>query len=317
MKTDEETGLPCYVANGDSGRVIEIGKASVTVRIGKKVFYLKKTDLVDWDLFYAGTVHRGQGSQWPCVITIADDYPGANFVCDRSWHYTAYSRASKLSIVLGKRSTIDRHCQKVGMGRTENLPDGANPAMVSAANSRLNDIAYCPFEIVVDSNEGAPFSFLGMKTPEAEGKKPLVVRIVRKALWNTAVRTVITKRGTFNIGLADYSIEGMEGLVQIERKSIADLFGTLGGRREKFEAEIKRLHEDCQFAAVVVEGGWDQVILWRGNGPSPQSVVGTIIAWMQRYRNVHWLLLPSRSAAERVTFRLLERFWNDAQNHKR
>lgn len=115
IKADEETGLPTYVANGDSGRVIEIGKASVTVRIGSRVLYLKKTDLVDWELFYAGTVHRGQGSQWPCVITIADDYAGANFVCDRSWHYTAYSRASKLSIVLGKRSTIDRHCQKVGM----------------------------------------------------------------------------------------------------------------------------------------------------------------------------------------------------------
>ena len=116
MKRDEEAEEPTYIANGDSGRVTEIDKTRVTVRVGKKVLYLKKTDLVDWDLFYAGTVHRGQGSQWPCVITIADDYPGANFVCDRSWHYTAYSRASKLSIVIGKRSTIDRHCTKVGMG---------------------------------------------------------------------------------------------------------------------------------------------------------------------------------------------------------
>ena len=184
--------------------------------------------------------------------------------------------------------------------------------MVSRARSRLNEVEVCPFEIVVDSNEGAPFSFLGLKTPAAQGKKPLVVRIVRKPLWNMVVRPVTTKRGTFNIGLADYSIEGMEDRVQIERKSVADLFGTLGGRREKFEAEIKRLHEDCEFAAVVVEGGWDQIILWRGNGPEPQSVVGTILAWQQRYRNVHWLLLPSRSAAERITFRVLERFWNDA-----
>lgn len=112
---DEETGTPAYIANGDSGRVTELGKASFIVRVGQRHFYVKKDGFHDWDLFYAGTVHKFQGSQAKCVITIADDYPGANFVCDRSWHYTAYSRASKLSIVLGKRSTIDRHCLTVGM----------------------------------------------------------------------------------------------------------------------------------------------------------------------------------------------------------
>lgn len=187
---------------------------------------------------------------------------------------------------------------------------------MASAGSRLNEVEVCPFEVVVDSNEGAPFNFLGLKSPAAQGKKPIVVRIVRKALWNMAVRRVETKRGAFDVGLADYSIEGMERRVQIERKSVADLFGTLGGRREKFEAEIKRLSEDCQFAAVVVEGGWDQIIMWRGNGPEPQSVIGTILAWMQRYRNVHWVLCPSRSAAERLTFRMLERFWNDAEAGK-
>lgn len=113
--SDEEQGEPAYIANGDSGRVAELGKASFVVKVGERHFYVKKDSFGDWELFYAGTVHKFQGSQAKCVVTIADDYPGANFVCDRSWHYTAYSRASKLSIVVGKRSTIDRHCQTVGM----------------------------------------------------------------------------------------------------------------------------------------------------------------------------------------------------------
>lgn len=180
----------------------------------------------------------------------------------------------------------------------------------------LNDVAVCPFEIVIDSNEGAPFSFLGITSGTGEKKKPLLIKTVRKALYAMEVRNVTNKKGqSFDVGLADYSITGFETQVQIERKSVSDLFSTLGERREKFECEIKRLHEDCRFAAVVVEGGWDAITLHRGHGPAPQSVIGTILAWMTRYRNCHWMLCPSRSAAERLTFRLLERVWNDANEN--
>lgn len=112
---DEETGTPAYIANGDSGRVTELGKSSFVVRIGQRHFYVKKDGFHDWDLAYALTGWKAQGSQWKCVVTVADDYPGANFICDKSYWYTCISRAGKLSIILGKRSTIDRHCQKTGM----------------------------------------------------------------------------------------------------------------------------------------------------------------------------------------------------------
>lgn len=177
--------------------------------------------------------------------------------------------------------------------------------------SSLNDVAVCPFEIVVDTNEGHPFSFLGITTGTGEKKKPLLIKTTRKALYAMAVRKVETKRASFDVGLADYTIAGLETQVQIERKSVSDLFSTLGERREKFECEIKRLHEDCRFAAVVVEGGWDAITLWRGHGPTPQSVIGTIFAWQQRYKGVHWQICPNRSVAERFAFRMLERFWED------
>ena len=61
MRTNEETILPCYVANGDSGRVIEVGKASVTVRLGKKVFYWKnsiKNSEFNCPFMLAGNIYK-------------------------------------------------------------------------------------------------------------------------------------------------------------------------------------------------------------------------------------------------------------------
>jgi exodeoxyribonuclease V alpha subunit len=65
-----------------------------------------------WDLAYVLSVHKSQGSQWPVIITLADSYPGARMLCDRSWIYTALSRAEILSITLGQREVIDGMCQK-------------------------------------------------------------------------------------------------------------------------------------------------------------------------------------------------------------
>lgn len=183
------------------------------------------------------------------------------------------------------------------------------------ASLKSSDFDFCPFTISIDSNESAPWSFHGITSGSGEKKRPVVVKTVRKPLWATERRDVTNRKGkTFNVGLADYSIEGMELDVQIERKSVSDLFSTLGERRDKFECEIKRLNEDCRFAAVVVEGGWDAITLWRNHGPKPQSVIGTILAWMTRYPRCHWLICPSRSAAERLTFRLLERVWEDTHS---
>jgi ERCC4-type nuclease len=173
----------------------------------------------------------------------------------------------------------------------------------------------CPFTIIVDSNETAPFPFAGFTTKgtrknEPE-KIPLIIPTERQALWALNRREVQIKGESYSVGFADYSIKGLEQQVSIERKSVSDLFGTLSSRRGKFEAEICRLHEDCEFAAVIVEGSWPEILVYRETGLNPNSVVGTIVAWMQRYNKVHWVLAPSRAAAERLTFRMLERFWEE------
>jgi ERCC4-type nuclease len=163
---------------------------------------------------------------------------------------------------------------------------------------------------VIDQNEGHPYQFRGIKDRKQK-EKTLVIPVAEKRLFAMSKREVTVKRGTFEIGLADYTIEGHEEEIQIERKSIMDLFGTFGGKRDRFEAEIKRLHEDCEVAAVVVEARWREILQWRGHGPSVASVQATILAWQQRYPGVHWCFWENRAICERMTFRFLERFWRD------
>lgn len=168
------------------------------------------------------------------------------------------------------------------------------------------EFAVCEFTVVVDSNEGAPYQFQDLTRRLSNGERvPLVVRTTEKAMWAMG-------RKEHGAGLADYSIDGLEEEIQVERKSISDLFGSVTAGRSNFEAEIRSLNRRCKFAAVVIEAGWGAI--QQGLPDSqvrPQSVIETIIAWQQRYPRVHWMPMPTRDMAERTTFRILDRFWRD------
>ena len=155
----------------------------------------------------------------------------------------------------------------------------------------------CPFSVIVDSREQSPWMFRNFKADARQNYLPLVVRTVTKGI----------KSG-------DYSIEGFEDRVAVERKSLQDLYGTLSQGRERFERELARLNE-MEVAAVVIEAGWRTII---ENPPeqsklSPKTVFRSINAWEQEFRNVHWHPMWSRDMAERKCFRILERFWTVEQ----
>jgi len=58
-----------------------------------------------WDLAYAISVHKSQGSEWPICIVIVDSSGGR--IQSRQWLYTAISRAKRLCVTVGKRSAVD------------------------------------------------------------------------------------------------------------------------------------------------------------------------------------------------------------------
>jgi len=111
----------------------------------------------------------------------------------------------------------------------------------------------------------------------------------------------------------DYSIAGYERDIAIERKSASDLLGCIGKGRERFVRELTRL-ADMQYAAVVCESPIDAVLSGEHRSfVSPASVMGSVIAWEQRF-GIHWHFCPSRPFAERLTFKILDRFFYETTN---
>jgi ERCC4-type nuclease len=148
------------------------------------------------------------------------------------------------------------------------------------------------FVAVIDTREQAPFAFRDITG--ARGR----------------VLEVPTRRAGLRTG--DYSILGLEDAVAVERKSKADLYGTVGRGRVRFEREIERLAA-MRAPAVVIE--CDLASLLRPperSRVSPSSVLNSLIAWSVRHRIPVWPC-PGRRFAEIVTYRLLQHFRAEAE----
>ena len=165
--------------------------------------------------------------------------------------------------------------------------------MASSEDSRKDESVVFPCPIIVDTREQSPFEFAGITADSKQGYRPIIVEVVRGCL-----------------GSGDYSLQGMEQRIAIERKGLEDLFGTLGRGRGRFQRELIRLSE-YDFAAVVVEADWNAIITAppEHSKLSPKTIFRSCIAWQIRYPQIHWWLCPGRRFAELATFRILERFW--------
>lgn len=175
-----------------------------------------------------------------------------------------------------------------------------------------------PFTIVRDVNESAPYHFTGIPSDASDNCNglPWVVPIVTKSLWSMGripIALDLLKEPVLK-GYADYSIQGMEHLISIERKSLTDLYSTLGSRRYEFECEIARLSR-LEFAAVVIEADWNTILFDppASSRLNPKTVSRTVLSWSIRYPNVHWFTCVDRRHGELTTFQLLRQFWKQQQ----
>src|SRR6266851_1529925 len=65
------------------------------------------------------------------------------------------------------------------------------------------------------------------------------------------------RRATLVTG--DYSVEGYEELIAVERKTLEDLYGCFGQSRERFVRELDRLAA-YRYPAIVIEASLAQVV---------------------------------------------------------
>ena len=135
-----------FVANGEQARVLSVAEKLTTVQLDspkRRVKIPRGTDNGDggggndnkeksvnavneetddsaaststgcqWDLAYAISCHKAQGSEFPVVLVALDEYPGARRVCSREWLYTAISRAKQVCFLVGKQHVADGMCQR-------------------------------------------------------------------------------------------------------------------------------------------------------------------------------------------------------------
>jgi exodeoxyribonuclease V alpha subunit len=95
------------VFNGDIGFVttVDQGKRRLLVDFdGREVEY-RNTDLEDLTLAYACTVHKSQGSEYPCVVLPM--HTQHFIMLQRNLLYTAVTRAQRLMIIVGDPKALD------------------------------------------------------------------------------------------------------------------------------------------------------------------------------------------------------------------
>ena len=114
-----------YVANGELAEVVRIDGVEVIAELESPArvvsIPIRKSNgtnqpeagggISNWDLGYALSVHKSQGSEWPVVVVALDSYPGAKMICSREWIYTSISRGKKHVHLVGPFELANRFCR--------------------------------------------------------------------------------------------------------------------------------------------------------------------------------------------------------------
>ena len=117
-------GGEVFTANGEIGRIVAVGPDSCVAQFGESptMFQINTKGKPDdeggagsgessFDLAYAVTCHKLQGSSAPCVVIVADD--AASGMATFEWWYTAFSRGESLVVVIGPGAVVAKQAAKV------------------------------------------------------------------------------------------------------------------------------------------------------------------------------------------------------------
>jgi ERCC4-type nuclease len=150
-----------------------------------------------------------------------------------------------------------------------------------------------PYVVTIDDREKLPYAFGS------------VLRGDRRRDYR-----IVTARGRLDTG--DYAIRGHESAIVLERKSAADLYGTLGHGRRRFVQEMERFSA-IDLGVIIVERELAPLIT---DPPpfsrlAPASVFQTVISWTVRYTRVRWFFAPDRAWGEVTAARLIDWYYRE------
>ena len=96
------------VFNGDLGRVEAVDEeaAEVLVRFDDRIVRYPAGELDPLELAYACSIHKSQGSEYPCVVVVMHSQHWV--MLQRNLLYTAMTRGKKLVVLLASRSAVRR-----------------------------------------------------------------------------------------------------------------------------------------------------------------------------------------------------------------
>ena len=150
------------------------------------------------------------------------------------------------------------------------------------------------------------FTFEGfkrMKSPiPAELRPDQVVAVVdTREQLPLALHPLRVEVGTLATG--DYSVLGLENVVAVERKSLSDLLGCIGGERERFEKEVQRLLA-YPVRAIIIESTWGQIEAgnWKSK-VTASAAIGSLLGWVAA--GVPIIMAENHERAGRYVSRLL------------
>lgn len=110
-----------FVCNGQLGVLVESGEKDVvhvTLRLPgwheqETTICVPVSELRDsWDLAYAISIHKSQGSSWPVVLMVLDQSGRGRYMANRQLVYTGLSRAEDYCVVLGSTESIQEAIRK-------------------------------------------------------------------------------------------------------------------------------------------------------------------------------------------------------------
>lgn len=164
------------------------------------------------------------------------------------------------------------------------------------------DLYVCPFTVLESSAEQHPFTFQGITTGNKYGHRQWIIPRKRQYMKT-----------------ADYSIDGFEDRILIERKA-ADFLSSITVENARLRREFERMTavvEAGGFACMVVEDCMSRICDELDSPASDrkigsETVIGWVSSWPQRF-GVPVFFAGDRRRAELLTFRILLKWWEE--NH--